>query len=405
MKFNYQTRTKQGEIRSGTVEASSREAALDLLQKYGFYVTFLEEIKPRALLFKDIKLFKGVSKKNIVVFSRQLAIMFEAKVPPADALRTLGIQTENPILKETIFKITEEVKGGMPLSRAFGLYPKFFSTFYVAMIESGEASGELSKVLNYLAEHLEREYHLQSQIKGAMIYPIFVLFVFSAVFFVMTFFIMPRLRNIFVDMGEELPMITKIMLGISDFFKSWGLLLILTFLALFFLAFRYAKTKKGKEFFDEAFLRTPGLNNFLRKIYLSQFAENLSTLISAGVPISRALEITGNIIGNSVYKKIIIRIKSRVVQGESISSVLTEFPEYISPLFSQMTAVGERTGRLDTSLMNIVSFYQKEVDVAVNNLASIIEPLLVVLLGVMVGALVISVFVPIYQIIGRGGVQ
>ena len=400
MRFNYQARTPTGEVQSGTVEASSKEAAVSLLQRHGLYITFLEEVAAPPVYAKRIKIFERIAAKDIVMFSRQLAIMFKTKVPLVEALETLAAQTKNPDLKEKIFKLAKEVEAGTSLSKALSRYPKVFSPFFIAMVRAGEASGKLSEALSYLAEHLEREYHLSSKLKGAMIYPAMVLFVAIIVLALMMFYIIPQLTEVLLASGGELPAITKIVISLSAFLRKWGLLLILVLLILVIFAIRYSRSQEGKKFFDQISLRFPITSELVRMICLSRFAENLSTLISGGLPIARALEISGDIVGNTVYKEIIFQTRDGVRKGEPISSTLARFPEIFPPVFTQMTAVGEKTGTLDKTLLEIVSFYQKETDRTIDNLLSILEPVLIIFLGLVVGGLMASVLLPLYRVAG-----
>jgi len=400
MRFNYQARTPTGEVQSGTVEASSKEAAVSLLQRHGLYITFLEEVAAPPVYAKRIKIFERIAAKDIVMFSRQLAIMFKTKVPLVEALETLAAQTKNPDLKEKIFKLAEEVEAGTSLSKAFSRYPKIFSPFFIAMVRAGEASGKLSEALSYLAEHLEREYHLSSKLKGAMIYPAMVLLVAIIVLALMMFYIIPQLTEVLLASGGELPAITKIVLSLSAFLRKWGLPLILVLLILVIFAIRYSRSQEGKKFFDQISLRLPITSELVRMICLSRFAENLSTLISGGLPIARALEISGDIVGNTVYKEVIFQSRDWVRKGEPISSTLGRFPEIFPPVFTQMTAVGEKTGTLDKTLLDIVSFYQKETDRTIDNLLSILEPALIIFLGLVVGGLMASVLLPLYRVAG-----
>ncbi len=400
MKFNYQARTKEGEVQVGIVEASSKEAALALLQKHEFYVTFLEEVEAKPFYARRIKIFERIPRKDVVIFARQLAIMFSSRVPLTEALETIAKQTSNPSFREKILKLSEEVEGGVALSQALAHYPGIFSPFFVSMARSGEASGKLSESLIYLANHLERELQLHSRIIGAIVYPAFILFMFLTIGTVMIFFVIPPLAQVLKESTAELPALTKIVLGTAEFLKVRGWIVILILVAFFVFIWRYPKTKEGKELFDRISLRIPLIGNLLRKIYLSRFSENLSTLISGGLPIAQALEITGEVVGNSVYKSIIFIARDDVRKGEAISAVLARYPIDIPPLVVQMTLVGERTGKLDDSLMNIVSFYQEEVTRALDNMTNLLEPILIVFLGVIVGGLVLSVFMPLYKFMG-----
>jgi len=246
MKFNYQARTKEGQIQKGIIEASSEEAALTILQKYGLYITFLELIKPAPIYAKQVNFFKRLSQKDVVVFSRQLAIMFRSQVPILEALAAIARQSEKPDFKERILKISEEVEGGATLSAAFSLFPKLFSPFFISMVKSGEASGKLSEALEYLADHLEQDYNFKSKIRGAMIYPLLVLFVFIAVVILMIFWVLPPLTEILKESGQELPLITRVIISFADLARKWGWTLILVIVAIAIFIPRYLKTTEGK---------------------------------------------------------------------------------------------------------------------------------------------------------------
>jgi len=396
MKFFYQARSKTGKIQAGTVEASDRDSAFELLKSRGLYVTSLEKaITP--VYAKKIKLFERVSNKEIVAFSRQLAIMFKSKVPIVETFRTLAQQTKNDTFREKILKIAEEVEGGTSLSQALSMFPKLFSPFYINMVKSGEASGKLTDVFLYLADYLERESAFRSKIKGAMIYPLFILFVFVVVFAVVVVYVIPQLTAVLEETGKELPWITLQVMGLSNFMRTKGWIILIVLAAAIFGIYRLLKTKKGKAAFDQYVLRMPILKGFLKKLYLSRFALNLSTLISGGLPIAQSLEITGEVVGNTVYRNIILETKEEVRKGETISSVLNKHSKYISPFFFQMVSVGEKTGTLDSSLANAVDFYQDDVERALEGFVKILEPLFIIILGLIVAGLLGAVLMPLYS--------
>jgi len=397
MKFNYQARTKKGEVQAGIVEASSREAAIVLLRKYGLYVTVLEETAAPPIYAQRVKLFERISRQDIVLFSRQLSIMFKSKVPLVESLRVLASQARNLDLKERILDLSEEVEGGTSFSGALSRHPEIFSSFYISMVKSGEVSGTLSESLEYLAEHLEREYHLTSKIRGALLYPALIVLVVLLVLALMIFFVIPHLSEVLISSGSELPTVTKIVINSAAFLRKFGWVLGLVILLLISAVFRYYRSQKGRKFFDGIFLKIPVIGPFLKMNNLARFAENLSTLISGGLPIASALQTVGEIVGNSRYKEVIFETRDRVRKGETISSVLAAAPEIFPPVFVQMTIVGERTGTLDSTLMNVVDFYKKEIDRTIDNLLSILEPLLIVILGVVVAGLMLSILLPLYQ--------
>lgn len=396
MIFNYQARTQKGEVYAGQIEASSKEAAAALLRGRGLYVTFLEEATA-PIYAKRIVLFEKIGKKDLVMFSRQLAIMFKSKVPLIEALEVLSSQTKNVDFKEKILKISEKVEGGTAFSQALALYPKIFSPFYIAMVKSGEVSGKLSEVLDYLADHQEREYHLTSKAKGALIYPCLILLVILLVIILLVVFVIPNLVVIFETSGQELPLPTQAVIALADFSRKWGWLVLAIMAVAIFSLIRYYATPQGKAFFDKIFLKVPIFGPFLKMVYLSRFAENLSTLIAGGLPIVQSLGVVGDIIGNTSYKEAILTAADEVRKGEMISSTLNRFPELFPPVFVQMVLVGEKTGTVDTTLMNIVDFYQKEVDRAIDNILSVMEPVLIVFLGLVVGGIMLSILMPIYQ--------
>jgi type IV pilus assembly protein PilC len=398
MKFNYQARTKTGILQSGEVEASSREAALSLLEKYGLYVTSLERTTAVPVFFRKIKLFERISTGEIVSFSRQLAIMFKSRIPVVEIFYTLAKQTKNPLLKDKIIEIAEDVEGGVALSAALAKHPKIFNEFYISMIKSGEVSGELTEVLEYLADHLERDKDFQSKMVGAMIYPAMVLIVVLGVILAMTLFVIPRMGTMIEEMGVEVPFITQIVLDFSDFLRKYGIFFVGAIVILIVAFVRFLRTKEGKKIIDRTSLKLPVLGAFLQKVYLTRFAENLSTLISGGLAISKSLEITADIVGNSVYKDVILKTRDGVRRGETISSILERYPHAIPPLFVQMTLVGEKAGQVSPSLMNIVRFYRKDIDRTLDNFVSFIEPLLIIFLGLMTAGLMASVLMPIYQV-------
>jgi type IV pilus assembly protein PilC len=399
MKFLYQARTKEGDVKSGTIEASSREVAFSLLQKLGYYVTYLEEEKP-PIYAKELKIFQRISLRDLFIFSRQFSIMLNSKVPIVESLMTLSAQTKNPELKEIISEIAEEVEAGSSLSKALLKYPKVFSPFYVAMVKAGEVSGKLSQTLNFLANHLEREYNVRGKIRGAMTYPVLVLVVFFVIFGIMIFSILPSFENILKEREVEVPFITKVILSFSKILREKFFIIALVFGAIIILIFYYLKTEEGKRFFDKISLKIPFFGEISKQSILSRFAQNLSTLTSAGLTLTEALEIVEEIVGNAEYKNAVSKIKEGVKKGETISSITTLYPELFPPLFTQLVLVGEKTGTLTNSLSAISNFYQSETEKAIENFLRILEPLLIIILGVLVGGLMLSVLLPLYRIIG-----
>lgn len=400
MKFSYQARTKNGESQSGVVEAFSREVALTLLQKHGLFITTLEEAKARPFFAKEIKFLGGISKIDKAIFARQLSIMFKSKVSLTESLRVMVTQTEKPTFQEKILKISEDVEGGSPLSKALSRFPDVFSPFFVGMIKSGETAGKLSQALEYLADHLEKESDFQSRIQGAMMYPILVTTVMLGVIALMVFFVFPSIMDIVEELGTEPPLVTKIVFGAVGFLKKWIVVIVIALITLVLFIFQYLKTSEGKTLWDKTSIKIPIVGDLLKKIYLARFAENLSTLISGGVQIASALETAGETIGNGVFRNIINEAQDAVRGGSQINTVFAKYPESFPPLFTQMTLVGEKTGTLEETLMHVVNFYQKEVDRSLENVLSLLVPLTIVVLGIVVGGMVGSVLLTLYDVMG-----
>lgn len=397
MKFIYQARTKQGEVRSGTIDASTEQSALAILQKNNLFVTALESSVKQSALGKEITIFQRVSRIDVVNFSRQLAIMVKSDVSLVESLEAIANQVKKTVFREKLLKLSKEIKSGSAFSKALSTEKKIFSPFYISMIKSGEASGSLPESLDYLAEHLEREYELTSSIKGALVYPALITLTMVGVLSIMMIFVVPNLTEVLKASGLELPLITKIVIAISDTLANYALYLLLFVIFIGTIGIKFFKTQTGLIILNKIFLKTPVLKNFFKKVYLSTFAENLSTLISGGVPIAQALKISSEVVSSPIYKKVIKIAEKKVEQGETISSALLEYPKLFPPMFCQMISVGEKTGSLDKTLMNVVSFYQKEVDRSIKSMLSILEPLLIVILAGMVGGIMAAILLPMYQ--------
>ena len=400
MKYLYQARSKEGKLETGTVEASTKEAAALLLQKYNIFVVSIKEQTPLIFRAENISFLNKVSKKDLAIFSRELAVMLQSRVPVTQSLKGLAVQTKNPSLKEKIFKVAQLVEEGSPLSEALATFPEIFNVFYVSLIKTGEASGKISEALSYLSDHLERESDISSQIIGAMVYPIFVISVMLVVIPIVIFFVMPKLVDLLKETTTKPPLFTSLMINFYSFLASSGwIILVGLFLLIVFIIY-YFTTKDGKQRWDELSLKLPFFGGFLKKTFLIRFAENISTLIGAGLSINNALKITKDTVGNSVYKKILGETEERVSEGEKISSVLVRYPDYAPPFVVQMIQVGEETGTLDKNLLQIVDFYNKDVKRAIETFTSLLEPVLIIILGIGVALLAISVIEPLYGALG-----
>ena len=397
MIFAYEAKTLQGENKTGTVEASSEDAAIELLQRNNLIVLNIKQSSSVSLMSKKIKLFERVPKKEIVVFSRQISALFAAKVPVIESLRTMLEQTKNETFKEALEDITESVNSGNPLSKSLAEHKKIFSDFYISIVHSGELSGKLEEVFNYLADTLEREYYLTQKVRGAMIYPAFILVALIGVMFVMMIWVIPNLTSVFAEANLELPALTKIIIALSDIFQGYWWLILAVMLGGVAGFWQWVSTEKGKMIWGAIQLQLPIFGPILTKFYLSRFSDSLSTLIKGGLPIVRSLEVSANVVGNYVYKKIIAETIDNVKKGGTISQIFKGKQE-IPIMVSQMVAIGEQAGKLDATLKTVAEFYHKEVKNSMDNIVTIIEPLLILVLGVGVGILLVAILMPMYNL-------
>ncbi|HCM36325.1 MAG TPA: hypothetical protein DIS53_00080 [Candidatus Wildermuthbacteria bacterium] len=402
MKFEYRAADEQGRHQEGIIQASSEQAALQVLDRHGLYITRLQEIKEEPLYARRISFLERVSEKEVMIFSRQLAIMFKSRVSLVDSLSTIGSQLKSKNFRRRIFQISQDVEAGTSFSDALSKHPDAFSSFYINMVKRGETLGKLSDVLQYLADHLEREHQLRSKIKGALTYPIFVIVIAFVVITLLTILVLPNLTQILEESGAALPLITQWVIAFSNFYRQWWWLVALLIVGAIVGIGRLSKTKGGRRVVHRALLKIPIVGGFLRLMYVSRFGENLSTLITGGVPIVESIGITGRIVGNETYERIIQRAKDSVAQGSKVADVFERYPKEFPPTFTQMIKVGEKSGALDETLAEIVKFYRGEMDRSVDAFISLIEPLLIVVLGVLVGGVMASLMLPLYQSITAG---
>ena len=385
------------------MESSAEEPAVAILREKELVVITLtphiEGLVSRASAFK----LRKVKAKDLVVFSRQLSVMISATVPIVQALDILKSQTSNKTLSEVIDAMGEDVDGGMKFSEALAQHPEAFNEFYVSMVKAGEASGKLDDTLDYLAVQQERDYELAGKIKGAMMYPGFVVTAMVAVGIVMMIFVVPQMTQMLVDSGVELPLTTKILIGASQLLKNYWWLLLVLLIGLVAGLRAWIATPSGRLALDSAKIKLPVFGNLFRTIYLVRFTRSLSTLMGGGVPVAQALEIVAHVVGNAVWKRMLLETTARVREGNTISSqfLLSQvFPASVG----HMISIGEQTSRLEEILNTLTSFYSKEIDTLVETMVSLIEPMIMVVMGVAVGGMVASILMPMFSLINAGGV-
>ena len=397
MLFNYQALTPEGEKRIGSIEAANVDIAISSLQRRNLIVVSVKSGEKQLPFFKrNIKFFERVKFREVVMFSRQLSTLFEAKVPIIDSLRLLSAESENPMLRRKLSDLVNDIQGGLSMSQAMAKYPEIFSKFYVNMVRSGEESGKLSEIFSFLADYLERSYQLSSKAKNALLYPAFVITSFLGVMILMMVTVIPRLSAILTEVGQEIPFYTRVVIGTSQFFVDFGIFLLIALSGGIFFLWRYLRTRLGKEMISRIQISIPLVGGIYKKIYISRIADNLETLLSSGVPVVRSLEITAEIVGNEVYRKILIESVEAVKAGNTISEIFSKYDD-MPPLVAQMIKVGEESGKLNFILKTLGKFYSKEVDNTLENLVSLIEPIMIIVLGVGVGLLLVSVLGPIYN--------
>jgi type IV pilus assembly protein PilC len=397
MKYKYKARNQAGALQEGIVEASTTSNASTLLQRHNLVVVALEPQAENNPLESLSRLWEGVSGKEFVIFSRQMAVMVEAKVPLLSALQGIIEQTENPYFAGILSAVLADVDEGKSFSESLRRHPEVFSDLYVNMIQSGEVSGNLQQALENLADNIEKNYILTQKIKGVLYYPAFILSAFFLVGFLMITFVIPKLTEMLKETHATLPITTQALIWSGNFMQHyWWAVLIVIIAAVSGLVY-YIKTDDGEKEFDIISLKVPLIGKVLKYVYLARFAENLSTLVRSGIPIVSALQITGKVVGNIVFEKHIAEAAEKVKTGGSMSEVLSQKKDFPS-IMTQMIKVGEDTGKLDTTLDTMAKFYSREADQIVSNLSSIIEPVLIVILGVGVGTLVFSIIIPIYNI-------
>ena len=389
--------------REGTVEAPTIDSAIAAVQKRGYTVVSIDEVASKkglvGLFNVKFSFFPSVSNKEIVILSRQIATLFQAQVSPLRIFSLLSAESENDQLQIILNQVVEDLQAGSSISRALAAHPHVFSSFYVNLVRAGEESGSLERSFEYLADYLDRQYEVVSKARNALIYPAFVVGVFVMVMALMLTLVIPNIAKILTESGQELPIYTKIVIALSSFLVDYiGIILVLLAVGGSFL-WRFSRTTVGRRTIDEFILSIPYLGDLQRKLLLTRICDNMSTMLTSGITIVQALEVTADVVDNSVFKEIIQSSLVEVKGGRSFADSIGEYPE-IPGVLSQMAKVGEETGSLGTILTTLANFYRREVDNAVDTLIGLIEPIMIVMLGLGVGVLLAAVLFPIYSLTG-----
>lgn len=394
--FNYSA-SRDGKVVKGFSDAASKEALIATLVHQGLKPLMIKEGKAKKTLRQRLKFGNKVKKHDLVIFTRQLSTMISAGVPLTRSLSTLQLQTENKHFKEVVGGITKSIEGGQSLASSLSKYPEVFNDVYVNMVGAGEAGGILDDILKRLAGQEERDAAIRKKIKSAMAYPIVISGIMVAGFFIVMIFIIPKISKILTDLGgpdTKLPIYTRMMLGVSTFLQHNFLLVIAANVIGVYLLKRYLKTPKGKYKFHQLLLRTPIVKPIIIKIAIARFSRTFASLMSSGVGVLDALEATGGAIGNKVIEAELKEAAKAVKNGKQLSEPLSH-SKYFPAIVPQMLAIGEETGQIDTILVKVAEFYEEEVSATIEGLSSIIEPLMIVVLGAGVGLIAASVMGPI----------
>ena len=399
MKFKYTARTQTGELQTGFVEGVNREAAYNILIGNNLYLLSLESSEEIHWYDPVVNFLKKVKKKDIMIFTRQFAVLLGAKISLGDSLKNVYKQTTNLTLREVIGEVSSDVDSGLSLSQALERHGEIFSNFYISMVRSAEITGRVDEVVNFLADYLEKEYIFGTKIKGALTYPVIVFALIFVVAGIMIGFVFPQLTPIFKESNVELPFFTKIFLFLGDFILQWWLVLILFLIMIAISLVNYFKSPEGKVVFDEVVVKLPVFGNLFKQIYIARFAESASVLIRGGIPVAQALEISGHTVGSIVYSDAIKDLADAVREGVLLSNAIEQNSNYFPSLVSQMVAVGESTGQLDALLSRVANFYTREAGETIDNLVELIQPALMIVMGIAVGILFAAVLLPMYGLV------
>lgn len=398
MNFKYKAKTHEGEILDGRIQAPSEKEAVKLLSNKKLFIL---EMSPEKANISFSLFQKKVSLKDKIIFTKELAMMTKGGLPLVDSLSALEEQTENPVFSKAIGTIGTDVKGGTSLSKAMAKFPQIFSQLYISITASGEESGKLDEVLLRLADQLQKDYDLNQRIKNATTYPLVIVIALIGIMVLMLVFVVPKLKTIFSEMGVELPLITRILLGASDFSIKYWYIVVSIIAGAYFLIKFWAKSPDGAFSLDKIKLKMPIFGNLMRQIYLARFSRTMATLISSGLPMLTIIETVKKVVGNRVYEKAFDEIGHDIESGVTLSTALRKHNhDHIFPsMIAQMTAMGEKSGKVDYVLFEVADFYDKEVSATTDNMATLIEPILILLIGGGVGAAIAAVILPMYSLV------
>lgn len=396
--FNYKALDAEGNARQGTIDAVNIDIAITALQRRGLVISSIDPAEGGgSVLESKISLFERVTNADIVMLSRQITTLFEAQVSALRAFRLLAAEARTSVLSAKLTEIANDIQSGSSISAALAKHPKVFTNFYVNMVRAGEESGKLDETFSFLADYLDRNYEITQKARNALIYPAFIMSTFIVVMTLMMTLVIPKLASMLSDVGQAVPIYTKIVISISTFMRNYILLILILLVVGAVFLVRYSKTPRGREVLSRARLEAPIIGNIFRKIYLSRISDNLSTMLGSGIQMLRGLEITSSVVEDATYEKILKGVALDVKAGMPPSEAFRKYPEMPGIVVSMMK-IGEETGNTGKILETMARFYRREVNNAVDTMVSLIEPIMIVSLAVGVAILLASVLIPIYNI-------
>jgi len=395
--FEYKAIDGEGRERQGNIDAVNMDVAVSALQRRELVVSSISPAKQGSVFNKRLDIFERVTNRDVVMLSRQITTLFEAQVSAMRAFRLLAAEARTPKLAEKLTQIANDIQSGSTISSALSAHPEVFSSFYVNMVKAGEESGKLDETFSFLADYLDRNYEITQKAKNALIYPAFVFTTFMVVMTLMMTLVIPRISEILLEVGQEIPIYTRVVIFISNFMRDYIFLIIIALIVTGFLLFRYGKTQKGKIFFSHVRLQIPHIGGIYQKLFMSRIADNLSTMLRSGIQMVRGFEITATVVGDATYEAILFEAVEEIKSGHPASEALRKYPE-MPGIVVAMMKIGEETGNMSQILETMSRFYRREVNNSIDTLVSLIEPFMIVLLAVGVAFLLASVLIPIYNI-------
>ena len=398
MKFKYQARTKEGELQVGTVDAGSRDTAAQILSGHDLFVLSLESAEKPQWYDGIASFFNRVRTKDLVIFTRQLSTLLEARLPLGTAMKVLYQQTVNVKLKEAAGQVSADIDGGLSFSQALERQSEVFPSYYYEMVRAAEVTGNLNEVAGFLADYTEREGDLASKALGAMLYPGIIIGLFIIVGFILLTFVFPQITPIFVESGVKLPWYTSAFLGAGTFLQQWWIAVLISVVFLSVVVADYVKSPEGIALIDDLKIRLPILKKVYIPLIMARFGNAAALLMHGGVPVAQALEIMANMMGNSLYEEVTHAIAQDVRQGKLLSESLTDYPRYFPQIVPQMVSVGETTGKIEDMFRRLAGIYTREANQTMDTLVDLIQPILMIGMGVMVGLLFASILVPMYNL-------